>query len=98
MSKMDEAAMRDLLLQHLAPHEDEDTGKAKAALKALEEEEKAAREEEEARKEALKAVEITKANLITLVKELDMPLADADRLLREHGDDVVSAMRAFVRA
>ena len=53
---------------------------------------------EEAHEAKLKQVNVTKAHLITLVKELDMSVPDADRLLREHNDDVVKAMRAYIDA
>lgn len=75
-----------------------DTSGAQEALARIGREEAAAREAKAARDAELKEVKVTKDHLILLVKELDMSVPDADRLLREHNDDVVAAMRHVIAA
>lgn len=75
-----------------------DDSQAKAALMALSSQSKVVSKEEEERRKALASVKVDPTDIDLIVSELELSKTVADRVIREHGGDVVEALRSLVRA
>lgn len=74
---------------------DIDHGKVASAMVLLEES-KAEREAEAARLKELAKVKIDQKDVALIVQELEVEKKAAEMRLREHGGDVVAALRSYV--
>ena len=72
-----------------------DQGKVANAMKLLEES-KAEKEAEAARLKELAKVKIDQADVALIVQQIEVEKKAAEMRLREHGGDVVSALRSYV--
>lgn len=74
-----------------------DTTQAMAALQTLTSQKKVVSQEEEERRKALASVKVAPEDVELIVTEMEVSKAVADRVIREHGGDVVEALRSMVR-
>ena len=74
---------------------DVDQGKVASAMKLLEES-KAEKEAEAARLKELAKVKIDQQDVALIVQEIEVEKKAAELRLREHGGDVVAALRSYV--
>ncbi|KNC46977.1 uncharacterized protein AMSG_03410 [Thecamonas trahens ATCC 50062] len=73
-----------------------DKERAEKAFQEVNEQREAARREEIMRKLALARVQVDENDVQRLAYHLDLPINDADTLLREHNGDLAAALAAFV--
>lgn len=75
-----------------------DANQARAALQGLATQSKVISKEEEERKKALASVKVAPEDVELIVSELEVSKAVADRTIREHGGNVVEALRSLIKA